>query len=317
MSAVFTMPGKMGDAILQWPIAYHYGQQVGDFEVWMDENTCKPLVPLFEAQPHVTAVKLIPGIKGYQCGGQPFHFGLPTSAFEGKTVYHLGYRGFPVRQITLQVLNDSAVPIVVDPEKLANEPNLFVDSLVKLDAVDVEIDLGPHVVSDAIDTAGLYSRPGKVFHIQSPKYDRLVLHAGAVYTHNRTTPTFWKFIASIRGELEALFSEIVFVGTQQEREVGLMTYPNWSAYDDGGDFLKLARLIAGSRCMIGMGSAPITLAGGLKVPGIRVHDPIANDAPKVIWNNLGENQLNDTELGLRKSWPLFRDQWLKAVPDPA
>ena len=62
--------------------------------------------------------------------------------------------------------------------------------------------------------------------------------------------------------------------------------------------------------MIGCGSAPIVLAGLLKIPSVRVHDKIASDAPKVIWNNLAPNSINDTEIELRKSWPTFRDRWL-------
>lgn len=283
-NTVFTFPGKMGDAILQWPIAFHFGRQVGDFDVWMDERTCKPLVNLFQAQPHVGEVKLIGGIEGYQCGGQPFHFDLPTSAFDGKAVYHLGFRSFPVRQITLQTLNDAAVPIVVDPAELANVPTL---------------------------------QPWKEMDTIPASFNRLVIHGGAVYTHNRTTPTLWRFLHSIREELENLFDEICFVGTDAELEVGQRTYPEWRAFADGGDFLRLATFIGASRCMIGMGSAPITLAGALKVPAVRVHDPIGNDAPRVIWDNLGDNQLNDTLIGLRKSWPVFRDRWLKPGSHPA
>jgi hypothetical protein len=61
--------------------------------------------------------------------------------------------------------------------------------------------------------------------------------------------------------------------------------------------------------MIGCGSYPITVAGALKIPAIRVHDQIGEMA-KIIWDNLGDNQLNETELSLRKAWPRFRDQWL-------
>jgi hypothetical protein len=47
----------------------------------------------------------------------------------------------------------------------------------------------------------------------------------------------------------------------------------------------------------------------LKVPCIRVHDPIG-EFPRRIWDSLGENQLNDTEIGLRTSWTEWRDKWL-------
>jgi hypothetical protein len=283
MSTVFTFAGKMGDAILQFPVVHHYIDQTHDenVELWMDENTCKPLVPLFEAQPGIKVVKLISGVENWNCGGQPFHMNLKTSEFAGNTIYHLGLRGFPVRQISLQCLNDCKVPISVSPEVFAEMPYLSVDD--------------------------------------SSPANRLVIHGKSVYPHNRSTPTMWRFLSSILQDVHELFEEVVFVGSPEDREVGLSSYPNWTAFDDGGDFLKLARLVAGSRCMIGVGSAPITLAGALKVPSVRVHDTIGDGSgsPRVIWDNLGANQLNRTEIELRKDWPIFRDRWLKTVLAPS
>jgi len=273
MSVVFTMPGKLGDALHQWPVAYHWAKQHGEkFDLWMDEKTCAPLVPLFQAQPCVNEVKLVGGVENWSCGGQPFHMNLPTSAFSGNTVYHLGLRGFPTRQLTLQCLNDSKVPVEVDVDTLASEPSLVVEPW----------------------------EPG----------NRLVVHGQGVCPHNRSTPTMWKFLSGVMTELREMFSEIVFVGSDDDKETARIAYPDCKLFDDGGDFLKLAGLIAGSKAMIGVGSSPIVLAGLLQVPAIRVHDRIGNDAPKVIWNNLGENQINATEPELRTEWPKFRDKWL-------
>ena len=284
MSTVFTMPGKLGDALLQWPIAHHWLNDGAETdrtcEIWLDENTCKPLVPLFRAQPGVTAVNLVSGVENWNCGGQPFHMNLPTSAFDGRTIYHLGLRAFPVRQITLQTMNDCRVPVSVDTDTLANEPSI--------------------VLPDA-----------------PPPANRLLLHGQGICPHSRSTPRFWRFLAAVRDELEAIFSEICFVGSSRDLEVAHEAYPRWGLLPDDGDFLVLARNIADSRAFIGCGSAPVALAGALKVPAIRVHDPIGNDAPKMIWDNLGENQLNDTDIGLRKSWPEFRDRWLKTVDSAA
>jgi hypothetical protein len=277
MSTVMTFPGKLGDALHQWPIAYHWAKQSGkSFECWMDEKTCKPLVPLFSAQPNVSAVKLMGGVEHWNCGGQPFHMNLPTSAFEGHVIYHLGLRGFPVRQLTLECLQSARVPVEVTPDTLASEPSIVVP--------------------------------------ETQQANRVVLHGQAVYAHTRNTPTFWKFLSGIRSELETMFDEIVFVGTEQDREVGLRTYPEWLQFDDQGDFLKLAGHIAGARAMIAVGSSPVVLAGLLKVPAIRVHDPIGENLPKVIWANLGESQLNETEIGLRRAWPKWRDRWLLSLP---
>ena len=275
MSTVMTMPGKIGDSLLQWPVAFWYGKQVGDFELWLDEKTCKPLIPLFEAQPHVSKVKLIPGVEHWNCGGQPFHFDLPTSAFEGNTIFHLGLRMFPQRQISLETMANAKVPINVSQELFSSTPSI---------------------------KAGT----GKV-------ENRLVLHGQSVCPHNRQTPQFWKFLASVRDEIGDMFDDVVFVGNDRDREIGRRTYPGWHEFVDDGDFLKLADLIADSRAFIGVGSSPVALAGLLKVPAIRVHDNIADNMPRIIWSNLGENQLNDSELGLRKSWPEWRDRWLKPI----
>ena len=276
MSTIFTMPGKTGDSVLQFPVIHHWHKQTGEkCEIWMDEKTCKPLVNLFAAQPAVESVKLVEGVENYNCGGQPFHMNLPTSAYSGNNIYHLGFRAFPIRQISLQTLNDAKVPVTVDPETFANEPYLTVGEVVKV--------------------------------------NRLVLHGQGICPHNRQTPTFWRFLASIRDEVNDTYDEVTFVGSPDDLEVAKETYPDWNTYSDDGDFLVLARFIAASRAMIGCGSSPITIAGALKVPAVRVHDMIGNDAPRVIWDNGGENQLNDTHVGLRTSYPEWRDRFILGV----
>ena len=261
---IFTFPGKLGDSIMEWPVAWWWANQTGKrFVCWMDEKSTKLLKPLFEAQPCVERVEFKPGVVNYECGGQPWHFDLPTSEYEGKNVYHLGFRSFPSRQITLETMENARVPIKVDQQNLADTPTFEVG----------EVDFK----------------------------NRLVLHGQATFRHTRTSPGFWKFLFRVRGKLESLFDEIVWVGSARDREVGRRTYPDWPEFDDEGDFLKLARVIAGSKAVIGVGSSVVTLAGALKVPCIRVHDPMG-DKPKVIWSNLGDNQLNATEEELREMW---------------
>lgn len=272
MATIFTFPGKLGDAILQWPIARFWAKQNDSkFTIWADRASCEKLEPLWRSQACVEDVVWREGIEGYQCGGQPWHFGLETKDAIGHTIYHLGMRGFPVRQITLETMANSRVPLHLDYETLASDQ--------------------------------WFDMPEK------QPVNRLVLHGMAVYPHTKTTPGFWRFICRVRKELESIFDEIVWVGSDRDREVGKRTYPEWGEFCDGGDFKKLAELVWNSRCMIGVGSAPITLAGALKVPGIRVHDPIG-EHPKVIWANLGANQANETERELRTTWPRFRQEFL-------
>lgn len=137
--------------------------------------------------------------------------------------------------------------------------------------------------------------------------NRVVLH-GTFTSHHSGVPGFWKFLNRIQADLDDRFEHVMFVGTEPERNRALELYPKWSAYADDGDFLVLARFLAGSRLVIGAGSAVAALGGALRVPTVRVHDPIGEHA-KVIWTNLGQNQMNETEAGLRKMWPAFRDRW--------
>ena len=283
MSTIFTFAGKAGDAIMQWPVAYQWSKATGKkFTCWMDEKSCKMVAPLFEAQPCVEKVEFKPGIENYNCGGQPFHFSLETKDFEGHTIYHLGLRAFPVRQLTLQCLEDCKIPTKIDTNRLSSEPSLIVDGK---------------------DAAVRFFTPTK---------NRVILHGQPVCPHNRQIPQFWKFLAGIAPWLEANFDEILFVGDERDREVGLRTYPSWKEYDDEGNFLNLARMIAESCLVIGVGSSVVTLGGALKVSTVRVHDPIGNH-PKVIWSNLGQNQLNDAEIELRTSFPPFRNKWLSGA----
>lgn len=275
MSTVFTFPGKAGDAVLQFPVAYQWHKKTGGrFTCWMDEQTTKMVAPLFAAQPCVEAVEFKPGVSNWSCGGQPWHFDLPTSAFEGHTVYHLGFRSMPQRQITLETLENAKLPVEIDRQALASDACFFVPA--------IPLDIGKR---------------------------RLVLHGNPICPHTKSTPGFWRFLASISGELESLFDEIVWVGNARDREIGMRTYP-WKEFDDGGSFLETARLMAGSSCVIACGSSMAALASVLKIPCARIHDPIG-EAPRVIWDGLGDNQLNRTELELRSLWPEWRSRWIK------
>lgn len=271
---VFTFPGKLGDALMQWPVAYHWAKTNGKtFTAWADEKTCSGLKNLFESQDVCDGVEFKPGIENYMCGGQPWHFNLDTKEFSGKAVYHLGYRSFPVRQLTLESLETCKISGRVDRRKMAQEPSFLF--------------------------SGIEQR------------NRVILHGNPICPHSRATPQFWKFLAGIAKELEAEFDELVFVGSQRDREMGGRIY-GWEEFNDEGDWLPLAKLMAGSRLVIACGSAPAVLGGALKVPTVRVHDPIQNHS-KNIWSNLGDNQINDTEIELRESWPMFKDRWLRAV----
>lgn len=270
---IFTLPGKLGDAIHQWPVVHHWtAENRQPVTIWLDEGSLKPLLPLVQSQPWVDKVELRKGIESYHCGGQPWNFGIEAAEAEGRVIHHLGMRTFPQRQLTLECIAGCGLTLAADQKLLAETP---------------------------------------AFVLPPPeKKNRLVLHGMSVYPHSRTTPQFWKFIAAIRGELMQTFDEIVFTGSPMDREVSLATYPEWQELDDGGDFLKLALFMNDARLVIGCGSSVAALAQALRLPCVRVHDPIG-DCPKVIWSGLGDNQLNDGEIELRTGWPSFRDQFVK------
>jgi hypothetical protein len=161
VSLVFTMPGKLGDALLQWPVAFHYcRQQESKCTLWLDEKTLKPLVPLFEAQPCVEKVELKSGIENYSMGGQPWNFNMKTEDHLDHEVYHLGFRAFPSRQISLETLNN--VPLHIDSRDVATEDSLQVSP--------------------------------------QETHDRVVLH-GTFASHTSGVPGFWRFLYDIKNEL--------------------------------------------------------------------------------------------------------------------
>jgi hypothetical protein len=262
----------LGDAILQWPAAFWWHRNTGKpFSVWLEEKTCGPLKPLIEFQDGVESVTMRGGIANWSCGGQPWHWNASTDDLNGSEVYHLGMRGFPQRQITLETMEQIPLSLGVSHDDLAKTPVFKVKEL--------------------------------------PRANRVVIHGSGVCRHNNQTPHLWAFLARIRHELPDLFDEVVFVGSDEDRGVAALAYPGWPGWPDGGDFLELASYVAASELVIACGSSVAALGGALKVPTIRVHDALGN-APKVIWSNLGGNQLNATELELRKEWPEFRERWV-------
>jgi hypothetical protein len=162
MALVFTFPGKIGDALMQWPIVHHYCKQNNvKCEVWLDEKSLQPLGDLFKNQPCVEKVRFIPGIKNYGCGGQPFDFEMDNDVYLNNEVYHLGLRSFPSRQLTLEALEQ--VPLHLDTGKIASECSLYVPNPVK-------------------------------------KKERTILH-GNFLSHMSGVPGFWKFLNRVKNEL--------------------------------------------------------------------------------------------------------------------
>jgi hypothetical protein len=273
----FFLPGKTGDALLQWAVADLYlKEQDEKAEVWLDQGSCKILVPLFEAQPRVTAVKLVGPSENYACGGQPWQGKFTTEQHIEYEIVPMGFRQFPARQITLQTALD--FPFKVDTHRLATE---------------VAFDVGP-----------------------IEKKNICVVH-GTFQSHTSGTPRFWKFFYDVQADLLAAFDRIVFTGSPSERARATELYhgDRYDQFDDHSSFLELARYMAGASLVVGSGSSGCALGSVLKVPTIRIHDPIG-EHPKVIWSGLGDNQWNLTEVEARKAWPKLKRSLLQS-PEPS
>ena len=260
----FYFPGKLGDALLQWPVAEQWLRDHDEqAEVWIDP-TCTPAQSLFAAEKTVSTVKIVAPADNYTCGGQPWQGKFGTDEHLQYEIVPMGFRAFPQRQITLQTALDC--PLKIDTKRLATEP---------------------------------------AFHVEhSGKANRVVLH-GTFASHNSGVPRFWRVLHDIKADLEANFDEIVFVGTPDERGRAMELYPpssQWGFFDDHGSFLELAQEIVSARLVMAAGSSVAALGGVLKVPTLRVHDPIGQ-APKVIWAGLGDNQWNEEEVAIRTLWP--------------
>ena len=107
---VFTMPGKVGDNLCRLPIAYQYSKQHGcRVDVCLDQGS-GGLVTLLAGEPWVDQAFCTDGIVHYEQGGQPIDFGK-GGEFWGRwqRVYHLGYRGYPVTNLTVASVHDTPI----------------------------------------------------------------------------------------------------------------------------------------------------------------------------------------------------------------
>lgn len=258
-NVLFTMPGKIGDAFMQWPVAFHWArEQKQKINVGVDSRMLKHVAPLFGVQPCVDKTYLLDGIEHYMCGGQPFDFQMPPTAYKSwDEVFHLGHRGPPEKQLTLDVLD--YIGFDVDRTRLANDRTVFGSRIAK------------------------------------PK-NRLLLHGMRYVQFQQILPFFWKALFESRELLEKEFEEIVFIGTRSDRM--LADACGYKSFEDGGDFVKLVDYMQDSRLVLGCGSSMIALAGALKVPSIRIHDNAGaaeGHLPPETFSNLGPHQWNLAE----------------------
>jgi hypothetical protein len=255
MAIAVTFPGKIGDAILQYPAPFHHWRNTGEKFIAVFDKTLQPLESLFRAQPAVEDVVYETGVQNYTMGGQPYDFGKDDELKEryGR-VFHMGFREFPHAEITVHALRH--MPVAVKWDDLVNTQAFCVG--------------------------------------EKTKQDRLVIH-GSLFDHCGRTPGMWEVLYQSKEFIGNYFKEIVFVGSQKERTYALSLYPEWGEFDDGNDFLVLGKYLQDSRMVFGGGSCVVALAGGLHVPSVRIHDHVQGTEVVKVWSNVAPKQLNIVE----------------------
>jgi hypothetical protein len=110
---IFTMPGKVGDNLCRLPIAYQYAKQHDcRVDICLDWGSAG-VARLLAEEPWVDQAFCTDGVIHYQQGGQPIDFGKGPAFWRQWTqVYHLGYRGYPVGNLTAAAVNDTPIDLV-------------------------------------------------------------------------------------------------------------------------------------------------------------------------------------------------------------
>lgn len=120
---LFTFPGKLGDALHQWPIAKTWAEENNQkIEVGLG-RTAWLLEHLLAAQPCVSRVHRLEGITNEDVGGQPWHFSfVADNSKEWDRVVHLGFRGFPTRGLMRETYD--LVPLKTPFEQIFAQPSI-------------------------------------------------------------------------------------------------------------------------------------------------------------------------------------------------
>lgn len=272
MKTLWTFPGKIGDTLLQLPVAVHWALKHGQkIDAHISEQV-EPIGPIIKSLSVIDDVKVATGrITSYHCGGQPWDFGYKNGdTADYGHVLHCGFRRFPDKQITL----------------------------FTRDALDLQDDLHD----------GLFENPYIAFSDPSPKR-RLVLHAKRI-SQSGGDCLFWPIVKTmLNAGLGNRFDEVVAVGLREERLDARSRLNVQSTWADNGDWAALARYLAESALVIDAGTGVAVLAGAVGTPCIRIHDPIGMH-PKTIWSNPQRNQLNFAEGDPLSDISDFIDGWV-------
>lgn len=256
-NVLVTFPGKIGDALMQWPLAYWYWKETGNkFHVIVGQ-TLEPLVPLLETQEPVIDVKVLPRIEHYKQGGQPWDFKLTEDEKkEYDEIHHLGFRTLPDRQLTLYCR--TYAPVKPSDEQLS-EPSIFVGEGNRKSLLIVH---------------------GTAF-----------THAG-IREGTDLRPRVWDVYGTCEQFFRHMFDRVVFIGNDKDRITFDREGYEGEWFEDGGNFLTLAYFMKDAAFVLGAGSCGVVLAGALGVPSLRVHDLLWGEEDFTFWSNIGKLQAN-------------------------
>ena len=252
-NVLVTFPGKIGDALMQWPCAYFYWKETGNkFTVLLDQSiSC--LKNLFTFQECVKEVLILDRMENWRCGGQPYDFAL-TKEEKSKwdNIYHMGFRQLPEKQLTLQAAEN--IPIKSDREEFSKQSIFVGDRKLK---------------------------------------SALIVHGSAGTHHGiHAKPRVWDVFGVCEGFFRKAFDEIIFVGNKEDSDTKDTLGYEGTFLDDGGDLLPTAAIMNGAEFVLGAGSCMVALAGTLGIPSLRIHDPLWGAEDYRLWGFLGKQHGN-------------------------
>lgn len=233
---LITLPGKIGDALLQWPCVYHWNRETGRRCVLGMPPELRVLDPLFRVQPAVEEIVFLEGIQHFGLGGQPYDFGLRgDQTARWGAVYHLGFRAFPDRPVP--VVTRKYLDFKASDEALCHEPSLR--------APEPRKDLGSNfAVLHALYNSALLRTVRDLREDLEACFDRIYLVG---------LPKEQAFFQRGLQGLDGTLSD------------------TWVAYPDTPSYLEVANLLAAARVTLDATSSIACLANALKVPCLVAH----------------------------------------------
>jgi hypothetical protein len=244
----------MGDALMQWPLAYAYWKETGNqFDVLLDMSINK-LAPIFQEQPCVGKLMVEARCLNWSLGGQPWNMGVkPNDISRYAHVYHMGFRELPTYPITM--FCKQYIPVEADEIALSKQQSLA---------------LGEKKVENYC-----------------------VVHATSRTHMPKCMPMVWPVYLANERYLSSRFDNIYFIGNDDDKVLYETMGPRHGEwFDDMGELRRSAELVQNAAFVLSAGSMFSPMAACFRTPCLRVHDTIAVPAEPKTWCCVGEDQMN-------------------------